>query len=33
MIARQRTIAEAQEGFRAFDEKRAPSWAPEEDAT
>ena len=33
VIARQRTSGEAQEGFRAFDEKRAPSWAPEEDAT
>ena len=33
VIARQRTSAEAQEGFRAFDEKRAPSWAPEEDAS
>jgi methylglutaconyl-CoA hydratase len=32
VIARQRTSSEAQEGFRAFDEKRAPSWAPEEDA-
>jgi methylglutaconyl-CoA hydratase len=33
VIARQRTSAEAQEGFRAFDEKRPPSWAPEEDAS
>jgi methylglutaconyl-CoA hydratase len=31
VIARQRTSAEAQEGFRAFDEKRPPSWVPEED--
>jgi methylglutaconyl-CoA hydratase len=30
VIARQRTTAEAQEGFRAFDEKRRPAWAPEE---
>jgi methylglutaconyl-CoA hydratase len=28
VIARQRTSAEAQEGFRAFDEKRPPAWAP-----
>jgi len=28
-IARQRTTAEAQEGFRAFSEKRRPAWAPE----
>ena len=28
VIARQRTSAEAQEGFRAFDEKRRPAWAP-----
>ncbi|MGZ8438308.1 MAG: enoyl-CoA hydratase-related protein [Candidatus Limnocylindrales bacterium] len=31
VIARQRTSAEAQEGFRAFDEKRRPAWAPDED--
>jgi methylglutaconyl-CoA hydratase len=30
VIARQRTTAEAQEGFRAFDEKRRPAWAPDE---
>ena len=30
VIARQRTTAEAQEGFRAFDEKRPPAWAPDE---
>ena len=30
VIARQRTSAEAQEGFRAFTEKRTPGWAPEE---
>jgi len=30
VIARQRTSAEAQEGFRAFDEKRPPSWGPDE---
>jgi methylglutaconyl-CoA hydratase len=29
VIARQRTSEEAQEGFRAFDEKRRPAWAPE----
>jgi methylglutaconyl-CoA hydratase len=29
VIARQRTSAEAQEGFRAFDEKRPPAWAPQ----
>jgi methylglutaconyl-CoA hydratase len=29
VIARQRTSEEAQEGFRAFDEKRRPSWAPD----
>ena len=33
VIARHRTSAEAQEGFRAFEGKRAPSWAPEEDAS
>jgi methylglutaconyl-CoA hydratase len=32
VIARQRTTAEAQEGFRAFDEKRRPAWAPAEEA-
>ena len=31
VIARQRTSAEAQEGFRAFSEKRRPDWAPEPD--
>ena len=31
VIARQRTSDEAQEGFRAFDEKRQPTWAPDED--
>jgi methylglutaconyl-CoA hydratase len=31
VIARQRTSAEAQEGFRAFDEKRQASWVPDED--
>lgn len=31
VIARQRTSAEAQEGFRAFDEKRPPAWVPETD--
>jgi methylglutaconyl-CoA hydratase len=31
VIARQRTSAEAQEGFQAFVEKRRPAWAPEED--
>jgi methylglutaconyl-CoA hydratase len=30
VIARQRTSAEAQEGFRAFAEKRRPAWAPDE---
>ena len=29
VIARQRTSEEAQEGFRAFDEKRRPAWAPD----
>jgi methylglutaconyl-CoA hydratase len=29
VIARQRTSAEAQEGLRAFTEKRRPAWAPE----
>jgi methylglutaconyl-CoA hydratase len=29
VIARQRTSDEAQEGFRAFDEKRRPAWTPE----
>ena len=28
VIARQRTSSEAQEGFRAFSEKRRPAWAP-----
>ena len=32
VIARQRTSEEAQEGFRAFTEKRRPSWAPDEPA-
>jgi methylglutaconyl-CoA hydratase len=31
VIARQRTTEEAQEGFRAFDEKRPPAWVPEDD--
>ena len=31
VIARQRTSAEATEGFRAFDEKRRPAWAPDPD--
>src|SRR3954466_13110492 len=31
VIARQRTSDEAQEGFRAFVEKRRPAWAPEPD--
>ena len=31
VIARQRTSEEAQEGFRAFTEKRRPSWAPDPD--
>ena len=31
VIARQRTSAEAQEGFRAFDEKRPPAWVPDSD--
>ena len=31
VIARQRTSPEAQEGFRAFDEKRQASWVPDED--
>jgi methylglutaconyl-CoA hydratase len=31
VIARQRTSEEAQEGFRAFSEKRPPAWAPEPD--
>ena len=30
VIARQRVTEEAQEGFRAFVEKRKPAWAPEE---
>jgi methylglutaconyl-CoA hydratase len=30
VIARQRTSDEAQEGFRAFAEKRRPAWAPDE---
>jgi methylglutaconyl-CoA hydratase len=30
VIARQRTGEEAQEGFRAFIEKRRPAWAPED---
>ncbi len=32
VIARQRTSDEAQEGFRAFAEKRRPSWAPDDEA-
>jgi methylglutaconyl-CoA hydratase len=31
VIARQRVSEEAQEGFRAFTEKRRPAWAPESD--
>jgi methylglutaconyl-CoA hydratase len=31
VIARQRTSAEAQEGFGAFSEKRRPAWQPDED--
>lgn len=31
VIARQRMSLEAQEGFRAFDEKRRPAWWPEEE--
>ena len=31
VIARQRTSEEAQEGFRAFTEKRPPAWAPDPD--
>jgi len=31
VIARQRTTEEAQEGFRAFVEKRRPAWAPPSD--
>ena len=31
VIARQRTSEEAQEGFRAFTEKRRPAWAPDPD--
>ena len=31
VIARQRTSPEAEEGFRAFQEKRRPSWAPDPD--
>jgi methylglutaconyl-CoA hydratase len=30
VIARQRVTEEAQEGFRAFVERRKPAWAPEE---
>jgi methylglutaconyl-CoA hydratase len=30
VIARQRTTDEAQEGFRAFSEKRKPGWAPDD---
>ena len=30
VIARQRVTEEAQEGFRAFSEKRRPAWQPEE---
>jgi methylglutaconyl-CoA hydratase len=29
VIARQRTSDEAQEGFRAFSEKRRPAWTPD----
>jgi methylglutaconyl-CoA hydratase len=31
VIARQRTSEEAQEGFRAFSEKRPPAWTPDSD--
>jgi methylglutaconyl-CoA hydratase len=31
VIARQRVSDEAQEGFRAFSEKRSPAWQPDED--
>jgi methylglutaconyl-CoA hydratase len=31
VIARQRTSEEAQEGFRAFSERRRPAWAPDPD--
>ncbi len=31
VIARQRTSAEAQEGFAAFTEKRRPAWAPDDE--
>jgi methylglutaconyl-CoA hydratase len=31
VIARQRTSPEAEEGFRAFQEKRRPAWAPDPD--
>jgi methylglutaconyl-CoA hydratase len=31
VIARQRVTEEAQEGFRAFMEKRKPAWAPDEE--
>jgi methylglutaconyl-CoA hydratase len=31
VIARQRTSEEAQEGFRAFTERRRPAWAPDPD--
>ena len=31
VIARQRTSEEAQEGFRAFSERRRPAWAPDKD--
>jgi len=33
VIARHRTSEEAQEGFRAFSEKRRPSWSPDPDQT
>ena len=33
VIARQRTSSEAQEGIRAFSEKRRPTWAPDPDET
>jgi 1,4-dihydroxy-2-naphthoyl-CoA synthase len=32
VIARQRVSEEAQEGLRAFVEKRRPAWAPDPDA-
>ena len=31
VVARQRQTEEAQEGFRAFSEKRPPAWTPDKD--